>query len=605
MKYIFLSLIVMIGIISCQKEIGLDDGSGTSLLPAVFSLQGSPDSCTSAKPSGYYAATTALTDSNTVSIQVNVATPGTYAIVTDTVNGYSFSDSGTFNAAGIQNVVLKGGGTPVLVKTDTFTPRSTLNGSIGCSFKIQVVTPTPAVFTLSGSPDTCTVATVGGVYGINVPLTDSNTVTVQVNVTSIGSYKISTDTVAGMSFSKSGIFSTIGAKTVVLAGKGTPTSAGTTAFKIGNAGCIFTVPVLGPATFTTSGAPGGCTVATVAGLYTTLAPLSSSNTVTVQVNVTKIGAFTISTNSVGGMLFSKTGIFTATGVQNIVLDGSGQPTTIGSNTFKVGPSGCAFAITVYGPAGYTFSGAPGTCTVAMVAGTYTSGIALNGGDTVTVQVNVATVGAYTISTDTVGGIFFSAIGIFTTTGIHTVVLKGSGTPAIAGTNTFTLNSVGCKFSLNVGAPAGIYNCKVDGVLTSFSDRAQADTSDNINSPATPYLYLDGFSGPPNGGSVPELQIFISKNNNSVITVGSYNVDGLTLPDGYEIEVDYHVVNSDSSVTIWNTSSLLASRPPFTITITSISATKVTGTFSGTLTNVTQGSTQTKTITEGVFDLPIN
>ncbi len=606
MKYFLLSLLVIIGIVSCQKEIGLDEGINIDSVAAVFSLQGSPDSCTSAISRGYYAAATALTDSNTVSISVNVTTPGTYVIATDTVNGYRFFDSGFFVVPGVQTVVLKGSGTPLLVKTDTFTPRSTLSGAIGCSFKIKVVLPTPAVYTLTGAPDTCTIATVGGVYGLNVPLAASNTVTVQVNVTAIGSYNIATDTVAGVSFSKSGIFSSTGIMTVALEGNGTPTSAGTKAFKIGSGGCIFTVPILGPAVYTTSGAPGACTVATVGGIYTTLSPLSASNIVTVQVNVTAIGSYTIYTDTVGGMSFQKTGIFTTTGIQTVVLDGNGQPTVAGSNTFKIKPNGCTFKVIAYGPAAYTLSGAPGTCTVATVSGTYTSGIALTAADSVTVQVNVTTIGAYTISTDTVGGIWFSAMGIFTTTGLKTIILKGNGTPTISGTNTFTVGSGGCKFNITVAAPIGVYSCKVDGVFISFIDRAEADTSDNSNSPATPYLYLDGYSGPPNGGNVPELQIFITKNNGSAITAGTYNVDGVTLPDGYRIEIDYHVVNSDSSVTIWNTSStLLTPNPPFTITVTSISATKVTGTFSGKLTNIFDGSTQTKTVTEGVFDLPIN
>ena len=85
------------------------------------------------------------------------------------------------------------------------------------------------------------------------------------------------------------------------------------------------------------------------------------------------------------------------------------------------------------------------------------------------------------------------------------------------------------------------------------------------------------------------------------------MDGFLAANGYRIEIDYHKVNADQSVTIWNTSSSLpplTTNPPFTIVVTSVTATRVKGTFSGKLTDLFQGSTKTMNITEGVFDLPI-
>lgn len=604
MKYLLMSLLVLIGIVSCQKEI-TDEVEVSLSSAAVFSLQGSPDSCITPTIQGYYAATTPLTDSNTVTISVNVASPGTYTITTDTVNGYQFIDSGIFVKAGIQTVLLKGKGTPLVVKTDTFTPISALSGSVGCSFKIKVVAPTPAVYTLSGAPDTCTVATVNGLYGINTPLSSANTVGVQVNVTSIGSYNLSTDTVAGISFSKAGIFTSTGLQTITLIGKGTPDSAGNKVFRIGTAGCTFPILIFGPSVYTFSGAPGACTSAIVQGVYIKGTPLSAPDSVTVQVNVTTAGSYTITTNTVNGFSFSGSGIFKSTGIQKVALPGNGTPTTAGANVFIVGTAGCSFSVPVVGPAVYTLSGGSGACTVATVNGTYSQGNALDTSNKVTVQVNVTTIGAYTISTNTVGGMTFTKTGIFTSLGIQNVVLSGTGIPTTAGVNAFTVGTGGCTFNVTVAAPSGIYSCKVDGVFISFSNRAKADVTDNSTTPPTPRLYLDGFSGPGNGGNVPELQIFVDKNNGSAVAPGSYNVDGYLLPDGYRIEIDYHVVNADSSVTIWNTSSsTISTNPPFTIVVGSINATRVTGTFSGTLTNTTQGSTMTKTVTEGTFDLPI-
>jgi Fe-S cluster biogenesis protein NfuA len=587
---------------SCQKEPDVDlDPAPTPA--AVYTLSGSPNACTVATVAGYYATGTPLSATNTVTVQVNVATAGTYSITTNTVNGYSFAASGTFAATGTQTVVLTGSGTPVTAQADAFTPTS---GTAGCTFNVTVVTPAPAVFTYSGAPNGCTVATVNGSYAVATALTAANTVTVQVNVSAVGTYSITTNTVGGMTFAKTGTFAATGNQNVTLIGTGTPTTSGSNTFTVGTNGCTFNVPVVGPAVFIYSGAPNACTVATPAGTYATGTALSASNTVTVEVNVSTAGSYNISTNTVGGMTFSKTGTFTATGVQTVILNGSGTPTIAGLNTFTVGTNGCTFGITVTGPAVYTLSGAPNACTVATIAGTYTVGSTLVASThTVTVQVNVTTVGAYNIST-TSGGMTFSKSGIFTATGNQNVILAGSGTPATAGDNTFTVGTGGCTFVIPVTAPTGTYSCKVDGVFTSFSDRAQADITDDFFSPPTPYLFLDGYTEPPNGGNVPEFEIFITKNNNGPITPGTYNGTAFAQPNGYRIEIDYKVVNPDLSVTIWNTSSTIIppANPPFTIIVTSMSGGRAKGTFSGTLTNITQGSNLFKVITEGVFDLPI-
>src|SRR6266498_5900838 len=75
------------------------------------------------------------------------------------------------------------------------------------------------------------------------------------------------------------------------------------------------------------------------------------------------------------------------------------------------------------------SGATGDCLGSVVAGTYKKDTALNSANYVDVQVDVTAAGTYGISTDTVNGFYFNAFGTFTATGINTVRLQGSGTPA--------------------------------------------------------------------------------------------------------------------------------------------------------------------------------
>jgi len=243
-----------------------------------------------------------------------------------------------------------------------------------------------------------------------------------------------------------------------------------------------------------------------------------------------------------------------------------------------------------------------------LAGTFKTATPLSSSNTLTVKVNVTTIGTYIIATNLVDGFNFSKSGVFTALGDQDVVLTGSGTPSLAGTFTFTPSSVnsGCTFDVVVEQTpiaAGIYSCKIDGVLTNFTDRAKADIFEELLS--VPYLFLDGFTSPPNGDNIPEFQIFIEKNNGTAVTAGTYNETGFLSP-GYRIEIDYKETQSNGDVIIWNTSSnVFNPNPPFTITITSISATRVKGTFSGKLKDTLHPSnTSEKTITEGTFDLPI-
>ncbi|MDQ6755679.1 MAG: hypothetical protein M3004_01975 [Bacteroidota bacterium] len=214
----------------------------------------------------------------------------------------------------------------------------------------------------------------------------------------------------------------------------------------------------GVAVGTLGASAGTCTPVSPSGTYTQGVALTSSNTVQVTVTVTTPGTYTISTNTVNGVSFSKSGIFTATGVQNVILNGTGTPTNSGAQTFAVsfGTSTCNFSLTFGAGAAQatgTLGGSPGNCTPVTPAGTYTQGIALTSSNTVTVQVNVTTVGAYTISTTTVNGVTFSATGTFTTTGVQNVVLAGTGTPTNSGSQTFavTFGSSTCNFSITFAA----------------------------------------------------------------------------------------------------------------------------------------------------------
>ena len=166
------------------------------------------------------------------------------------------------------------------------------------------------------------------------------------------------------------------------------------------------------------------------------------------VNVTAPGSYSINTDTLDDISFSQSGNFTMTGIQKVILKGSGTPSTPNIFTFTpgTGTSGCTFTLTVLtpGPPGtYVLeSNQDHTCTGYSVSGIYFSGTPLTNTNTMAVKVTVTVLGNFTISTNTVNGMIFSYTGEFITLGSQIVVLTGSGTPVTAGTFTFTPQIIG-------------------------------------------------------------------------------------------------------------------------------------------------------------------
>ncbi|MFS8083072.1 MAG: hypothetical protein ACMG51_06445 [Ginsengibacter sp.] len=92
----------------------------------------------------------------------------------------------------------------------------------------------------------------------------------------------------------------------------------------------------------------------------------------------------------------------------------------------------------------------GNCKPVTLNGNYTQAIALNSINTVQVQATVTVPGTYKIFTDPVNGVSFSGTGNFTSAGVKTIILSGSGTPAFGGNQTFTLHfgTSQCGFTIN-------------------------------------------------------------------------------------------------------------------------------------------------------------
>jgi len=214
-----------------------------------YTLMGAPNGCENYQVNGQYTMGKDLTPENIVAINVNVGALGDYTIHTDTLNGISFSASGTFTKTGPQIINLMGSGNPGQAGHLIFTPKAD-NGS-GCSFDLTVQNPgPPAVYVIESGQNLC-IGSAAGAYTAGTPLTAANTYTLRVYVSELGYFTIATKSVNGVYFYYTGQFTTKDVQMVTLQGYGTPSSIGDFTLTpeiigpapLGGTACDFTLPV--------------------------------------------------------------------------------------------------------------------------------------------------------------------------------------------------------------------------------------------------------------------------------------------------------------------------------------------------------------------------
>lgn len=202
---------------------------------------------------------------------------------------------------------------------------------------------------------------------------------------------------------------------------------------------------------------GNCLPVTVAGIYAVNKVISDSNFIIVSVNVIAGGSYFITNDTANGYSFSASGAFSSKGIIPVKLLCKGIPRKAGIDFINLNydNSVCEIAINVLPDAvpkaGYTLQGSPGRCMDDSVHGSYIQSITLDTSDFVSISVNVQSPGNYSMFTDTINGYSFSAVGLFTVTGIQTVILAGAGIPANTGNNTFklTASTSACSFPVTV------------------------------------------------------------------------------------------------------------------------------------------------------------
>jgi hypothetical protein len=301
----------------------------------------------------------------------------------------------------------------------------------------------------------CAPIGINGAYKKDTVLSAANFVDVQLDVTQVGIYIISTDTVNGYYFRATGVTPLPGANSIRLVGFGKPITVGTDVFtvKFGGTACEFNVNVtLGTgggggttAVFTFPNAA-ACTGATqTPNFYVGLPTNPAINTMTLLVNVTQAGTYNLTTTSAGGLIFSGTGSLAVGNNQPIILGASGTPgPTAGTINYTFSTttpvaSSCGFGLTVQAaptPAIFTIN-----CgTAATQTGTFQAGTALTLANKITLSVTPATIGSYSITTTIVNGVSYVGAGIFTTTATQNVDLFANplnNTPTTAGSFNYT------------------------------------------------------------------------------------------------------------------------------------------------------------------------
>ena len=316
----------------------------------------------------------------------------------------------------------------------------------------------------SGGSGDCLPSNVNGLYKVGVTLNTSNYIDVTVNVTTAGSYVVKSDTVNGIYFRGVGVFQATGNQVIRLTGGGRPTLAQLNELTIKYNGSICKIGINSidattpEAEFQLNGSPANCTGYTVNVNYVAGTTLTAANTLSFMVNVAAPGTYSLSVPSVNGVIFTGSGYFAAIGPQTVTLSGFGTPAQPGIVTADVATlslsTKCSFIYTIIPSGGnlnatFTMAGAGSACANFSTSGTFTPGTPMNGTNTATVDAIVTGTGIYTVASNTVNGVTFVASGNFTQTGTRAVTLTAIGTPAAAGTFTFSVTggSSTCTFDL--------------------------------------------------------------------------------------------------------------------------------------------------------------
>jgi len=195
-----------------------------------------------------------------------------------------------------------------------------------------------------------------------------------------------------------------------------------------------------------------CSAITANGDYFNNSPLNSSNYLTVPVNVTKPGYYTITAvpNPANGYYFTASGQFMSTGPVTLTLQGAGQPV----NFTPTGNAGDPIVVTLNNetaPCTPYIVVQDGThkpyfamaCNSTQVSGVYKKGIAVTNANYITMRINVydgAQGATWSAQTNMIDGLQFSGSGVLGPAGSQTITLYAKGIPISTASKNFTITT---------------------------------------------------------------------------------------------------------------------------------------------------------------------
>lgn len=246
----------------------------------------------------------------------------------------------------------------------------------------------------------------------------------------------------------------------------------------------------------------------------------------------------------------------------------------------------------------------GVCMPSFVNGVYIKDSLLNGSDYVDISVNITQTGSYSIKTETVNGYSFSSAGDAGGLGLNTIRLVGIGRPILAGVNVFKIkfDSSVCEFNVNVSATSGGGGGGTSNFIKANIDGAATVTNFNVGDTAVfDSTRVAGFAGYGIFGADAlgdSIRIAVGTPGTTGPATGTpYNVNQSFFTAGVFCRYTDILLNSYSATTM-----AMNPMPYFTVTITSVTPTRLMGTFSGALYKNGTGP-EIKTFTNGSFSVP--
>ena len=246
----------------------------------------------------------------------------------------------------------------------------------------------------------------------------------------------------------------------------------------------------------------------------------------------------------------------------------------------------------------------GDCMPSLVNGVYAKDSLLKASNYVDITVQITQTGSYSITTDTVNGYSFSAAGDVGIIGINTIRLLGKGRPFAGGVDVFKIkfDSSICEFNVVVsgtgggggGGSANFIKANIDGATT-ITTFDVGDTAVFDNTTFTGFAGY-GITGADSSGD--SIRIAVGTPGTTGPAIGTaYNVSQPVFTAGVLGNYKDILLNNFSATTM-----AMNPMPYFTVTITSVTATRLTGTFSGAMFMNGTGP-GTKTFTNGSFSVP--